>query len=195
MEGKLQSFNGVVRPLGEARPAWKVLRVLGNMLNLSGFDFNSAEEVRAELLAKGDIAARLNNALNQLNVAAAATAGVARIGEVPLYQADAVCRRAESLQQTRDAAEPVASAHSGLLQKLGIAADSTALLSQGSGQARVRIVADDSLPQDTVRIATAHAATLALGGMFDAIEITQGKAWSSCKVFLALTRGSWFGPC
>lgn len=177
MEGKLQSFNGVVRPLGEARPAWKVLRVLGNMLNLSGFDFNSAEEVRAELLAKGDIAARLNNAQNQLNVAAAATAataGVARIGEVPLYQADAVCRRAESLQQTRDAAEPVASAHSGLLQKLGIAADSTALLSQGSGQARVRIVADDSLPQDTVRIATAHAATLALGGMFDAIEITQG---------------------
>lgn len=174
MEGKLQSFNGVVRPLGEARPAWKVLRVLGNMLNLSGFDFNSAEEVRAELLAKGDIAARLNNALSQLNVAAAAAAGVARIGEVPLYQADAVCRRAESLQQTRDAAEPVASAHSGLLQKLGIAVDSTALLSQGSGQARVRIVADDSLPQDTVRIATAHAATLALGGMFDAIEITQG---------------------
>ncbi|WP_227104750.1 NADH-quinone oxidoreductase subunit NuoG [Chromobacterium rhizoryzae] len=174
MEGKLQSFNGVVRPLGEARPAWKVLRVLGNMLNLSGFDFNSAEEVRAELLAKGDIAARLNNALSQLNVAASAAAGVARIGEVPLYQADAVCRRAESLQQTRDAAEPVASAHSGLLQKLGIAVDSTALLSQGSGQARVRIVADDSLPQDTVRIATAHAATLALGGMFDAIEITQG---------------------
>ncbi|MBK0416397.1 NADH-quinone oxidoreductase subunit G [Chromobacterium haemolyticum] len=174
MEGKLQSFNGVVRPLGEARPAWKVLRVLGNMLNLSGFEFNSAEEVRAELLAKGDIAARLNNALGQLNVAATAAAGLSRIGEVPLYQADAICRRAKSLQQTRDAAEPVASAHSGLLQKLGIAVDSTALLSQGSGQARVRIVADDSLPQDTVRIATAHAATLALGGMFDAIEITQG---------------------
>lgn len=174
MEGKLQPFNGVVRPLGEARPAWKVLRVLGNMLNLSGFEFNSAEEVRAELLAKGDIAARLNNALSQLNVAATTAAGLSRIGEVPLYQADAICRRAKSLQQTRDAAEPVASAHSGLLQKLGIAVDSTALLSQGSGQARVRIVADDSLPQDTVRIATAHAATLALGGMFDAIEITQG---------------------
>ena len=171
MEGKLQSFNNVVRPSSEARPAWKVLRVLGNLLNLHGFDFSSVDEVRAELLEGRDVASYLNNALSKLNVVANRSEGRGRIGEVPLYQVDAVCRHAASLQQTRDASEPAAFVHSALLQKLGILPDTTVVLKQGSGQARVRIVSDDGLPQDVVRIATAHPATLTLGGMFDAIEI------------------------
>src|SRR5690606_29795571 len=61
LEGRAQSFNGVVRAAGEARPAWKVLRVLGNRLELEGFEQASAEEVRNEALA-GDIASRPGNA-------------------------------------------------------------------------------------------------------------------------------------
>ena len=53
-EGRVQSFHGVVKPLGEARPAWKVLRVLGNLLGLAGFDFETSDEVRDEAL--GDVA-------------------------------------------------------------------------------------------------------------------------------------------
>lgn len=68
----------------------------------------------------------------------------------------------------------MARAHGSLLQKLGIAAGSTVVLKQGAGEARVALEADDSLPADVVRVATAHAATLQLGGMFDAIEIKQG---------------------
>lgn len=172
MEGKLQTFNGVVKPLGEARPAWKVLRVLGNMLSLAGFEQNSAEDVRAEF---GDLAAKLNNALSKVAANPAIAAGIVRIGEVPMYQADAISRRAPSLQATNEAkGADVAYAHGSLLAKLGIDAGSTALLKQGSGEARVRVEADDSLPADVVRVATAHASTLALGGMFDAIEIKQG---------------------
>ncbi|MEN2427878.1 NADH-quinone oxidoreductase subunit NuoG [Chromobacterium vaccinii] len=172
MEGKLQTFNGVVKPLGETRPAWKVLRVLGNMLSLSGFEQNSAEEVRGEF---GDLAAKLNNALSKVAANPAASAGIVRVGEVPMYQADAICRRAPSLQQTNEAkGAAVVRAHSGLLAKLGVAAGSTALLKQGEGEARVSVEADDSLPADVVRVAAAHASTLALGGMFDAIEIKQG---------------------
>ncbi|QIY78659.1 NADH-quinone oxidoreductase subunit NuoG [Chromobacterium violaceum] len=172
MEGKLQTFNGVVKPLGETRPAWKVLRVLGNMLNLSGFEQNSAEEVRAEF---GDFASKLNNALSKVAANPAAGSGIVRVGEVPMYQADAICRRAPSLQATNEAkGAATAHAHSSLLAKLGVAAGSTALLKQGEGEARVRIEADDSLPADVVRVAAAHASTLALGGMFDAIEIKQG---------------------
>ena len=52
-EGRVQSFNGVVKPLGEARPAWKVLRVLGNLLGLAGFDYDSSEEVRDEIVQAG----------------------------------------------------------------------------------------------------------------------------------------------
>jgi NADH-quinone oxidoreductase subunit G len=49
-EGRLQSFNGVVTPAGDSRPAWKVLRVMANLLEITGFDFDSAESVRAEAL-------------------------------------------------------------------------------------------------------------------------------------------------
>ncbi|RMC92395.1 NADH-quinone oxidoreductase subunit G [Aquitalea palustris] len=174
MEGKLQSFNGVVRPLGETRPAWKVLRVLGNMLGLTGFEQNSAEEVRAELLAKGSIESAFNNALGDVAINAAVTTGLVRIGEVPLYQADAICRRAQSLQQTADATAPVARAHSSLLARLNVAAGKEGLLRQGSGELKVLVEADDSLPADTVRLATAHPLTVGLGGMFDSIELTQG---------------------
>jgi NADH-quinone oxidoreductase subunit G len=174
MEGKLQTFNGVVRPLGETRPAWKVLRVLGNMLNLAGFEQNSVEDVRAEF-AQGDLSAKLNNALSKVAANPAVASGIVRVGEVPMYQADAISRRAKPLQETNEAKDAaVARAHGSLLAKLGIAAGSTALLKQGSGEARLRVEADDSLPADVVRVATAHAATLALGGMFDAIEIKQG---------------------
>ncbi len=63
-EGTVQSFNGVVQPLGETRPAWKVLRVLGNLLGLAGFDYDSAEEVRREALGgDADVAAKLANGL------------------------------------------------------------------------------------------------------------------------------------
>src|SRR4029450_9766952 len=55
-EGRVQSFHGVVQPLGETRPGWKVLRVLGTLLNLPGFDADTADDVRASVLpADGDI--------------------------------------------------------------------------------------------------------------------------------------------
>jgi NADH-quinone oxidoreductase subunit G len=62
-EGRAQSFNGTVKPLGETRPAWKVLRVLGNLLGLSGFDYENSEAIRDEALGKGntDLSAKLSN--------------------------------------------------------------------------------------------------------------------------------------
>src|SRR5690606_3595285 len=85
MEGRAQSFNGVVRPAGEARPAWKVLRVLGNRLELQGFEQASAEEVRNEALA-GDIASRLGNASRgEMAPAEPASSGLVRVADVPIY--------------------------------------------------------------------------------------------------------------
>ncbi|EEG09486.1 NADH-quinone oxidoreductase subunit NuoG [Pseudogulbenkiania ferrooxidans] len=175
MEGRLQTFNGVVRPQGEARPAWKVLRVLGNMLGLSGFEYTSVEEVRAEWQGKGEIAPSLNNVLASVsaNVQPAASALV-RVGEVPLYQADAICRRASSLQATRAAAVPVAHAAQSVLDAAGVQSGAVVVLKQGEGQVRVALEADAALPAGVVRLATAHPTTIVLGGMFDPIEIKQG---------------------
>ena len=65
-EGRVQSFNGVVAPLADTRPAWKVLRVLGNMLELDGFDYDTPEQVRADILPAGsNVSARLNNNLRE----------------------------------------------------------------------------------------------------------------------------------
>ena len=104
-EGRVQSFNGVVAPLGETRPAWKVLRVLGNMLQIDGFGYETPEQVRAEILPDGnDVTACLNNNLRSFvveNVTLAVEGTrIQRIGEVPIYQADPIVRRAESLQRS-----------------------------------------------------------------------------------------------
>ena len=98
-EGRAQSFHGVVRPLGDTRPAWKVWRVLGSLLNLSGFGFDSIEEVRAQALPT-DITARLSNACDQaIDLTPATQAPVT----ASIYQLDGLVRRAPALQHTADA--------------------------------------------------------------------------------------------
>jgi NADH-quinone oxidoreductase subunit G len=177
-EGRVQSFNGVVAPLGETRPAWKVLRVLGNMLQIDGFSYDTPEQVRAEILPDGnDIAARLNNNLRSFSVRNVQPAregeSIQRIGEVPIYQADPIVRRAESLQRTRDAAEPMAWMPGELMEKLGIGAGERVRLKQGEGEAHLIAAQDDKLPANCLRVASAHPLTAALGAMFG--EITVGR--------------------
>ena len=60
-EGRVQSFHAAVNPLGDARPAWKVLRVLGSLLGRPGFEFDTVEQVRAACLGGRDVAALLSN--------------------------------------------------------------------------------------------------------------------------------------
>ncbi|MFP5467234.1 MAG: NADH-quinone oxidoreductase subunit NuoG [Gammaproteobacteria bacterium] len=108
-EGRLQSFHAVVRPLGEARPGWKVLRVLGNLLGLQGFDADSSQAVLASALpgvAHGDTvdAACLSNADT---VTGPAGADLTPARQQPcvaaIYELDSLVRRATSLQLTSDA--------------------------------------------------------------------------------------------
>ena len=87
-----------MRPLGETRPGWKVLRVLGTMLGLPNFAFDTIEEVRAAALPT-DITARLSNACAASVDVAPATAPVT----ASIYQLDGLVRRAPSLQATADA--------------------------------------------------------------------------------------------
>ena len=106
-EGRVQSFHAVVKPLGETRPAWKVLRVLGNMLGLPGFAFESSVEVLAQVFGpavdgRSQVAAgKLNNASDVLPTAGAAPAS--RPAVASIYQLDSLVRRATSLQLTADA--------------------------------------------------------------------------------------------
>ncbi len=98
-EGRAQSFHGVVKPLGETRPAWKVLRVLGSMLHVPGFEFETIEEVRAKAIP-ANIASRLSNACD---VAIDLTPASEKPEVASIYQLDSLVRRAPSLQLTADA--------------------------------------------------------------------------------------------
>jgi NADH-quinone oxidoreductase subunit G len=105
-EGRVQSFHAVVKPLGETRPAWKVLRVLGNLLGLQGFAYESAQEVL--VAARGEADAQ--NPLAQAGRLSNATRAAAWIGDTAarpvtaaIYQLDPIVRRAPSLQLTADA--------------------------------------------------------------------------------------------
>ena len=98
-EGRAQSFHGVIKPLGETRPAWKVLRVLGSMLKVPGFELETIEEVRAKAIP-ADITSRLSNACD---VAIDLTPATEKPEVASIYQLDSLVRRAPSLQLTADA--------------------------------------------------------------------------------------------
>jgi NADH-quinone oxidoreductase subunit G len=185
-EGRVQGFHGVVRPLGETRPAWKVLRVLGNMLALKGFDFETSEDVRAEAL--GDVAtigARLGNQSgNQSNqtgdaivasgngsASNAEPSSLERIADVPIYATDSLVRRATSLQLTADARAPVASLPQALWDRLGLASGDTVRVSQGAAQAVLPARLDATLAPTAVRVPAGHPDTAALGAMFGTIAV------------------------
>jgi NADH-quinone oxidoreductase subunit G len=177
-EGRMQSFNGVVKPLGDARPAWKVLRVLGNLLDIKGFDYDSSEQVRDEIAKPGEVAAKLDNRLNgiALKEPAAAgglhmVAGLQRVSDVPVYFSDAMVRRAGSLQQTRDGASPRAWMNGALLDKLGLKDGQAVKVRQGEGEAAVNAARDDRLPRDCVRLSAAHPATRNLGPMSGELSV------------------------
>jgi NADH-quinone oxidoreductase subunit G len=173
-EARMQAFSGVVAPLGQARPAWKVLRVLGSLLGLSGFGYESIEAVRAELPHAEDMGAWLSNATQTPLEAPPPVGngeGFERVAEVPIYAADPLVRRAASLQKTRDAAAPRARMHAATLARLKLAEGAAVRVRQGDGEAILTAVIDAGVPESCVRIAAAHVETRTLGPMFGPIAV------------------------
>ena len=177
-EGRVQSFRGVVQPLAETRPAWKVLRVLGNLLGIAAFDYDSSEQVLQDALPATDVASRLNNRLGAPVIGKVDAPGeeIERIAEVPIYQADAVVRRSAPLQMTRDAAEPVAAMHGDTFTRLKLRDGDQVKITQGGGSAVLATLRDDKLPLNCVRIAAAHPLTAQLGGMAGTLTVERAES-------------------
>jgi len=173
-EGRAQSFNGAVKPLGEARPAWKVLRVLGNLLGLSGFDYDTSEAVRDELLGnQTDLAPRLNNktAVTLAAASGSQVSGTERIANVGIYSTDALARHAESLQQTADAKTPRAWLSTDQFTALGLVTGDIVKVTQAGRSVLLPASSDKGLPSGVARIAAGHPATAALGTMFGTVTV------------------------
>jgi NADH-quinone oxidoreductase subunit G len=159
-EGRWQSFAGAVAPAGEARPAWKVLRVLGNLLELPGFEYNSSEEVLAEVKRDVDPAAK-----SQQRMFTAPTleeGAVVRILEVPIYTADSIVRRSRPLKQTVDHQRPLVRMNAALSAKLGLDGQATVKVEVGGGQAALDLVLDPRVPDGCVVIPSGFSETATL---------------------------------
>lgn len=111
-EGRLQSFHAVVKSLGDSRPAWKVLRVLGNMLGVVGLDQDSTVDVLKCALPGVSTGSCI--ALPPVQAAQGAAINLAQVGSSPcvasIYQLDALVRRSPSLQATADGVKAATSA-------------------------------------------------------------------------------------
>ena len=176
MEGRVQSFAAAVKPQGECRPGWKVLRVLGNLLGLQCFDYDSSEQVKDEILA-GErpsqfVWKRLNNNLRHLvDVNVQVKEGVLqRVGEIPLYQSDAIVRRAPSLQKTHKTGFGHAAMNAALLAKLGLSEGENARVTQAGVSIELPVRRDDRVYDDCVRIPVCTE-TAALGDLFGELTV------------------------
>ncbi len=172
-EGRAQKFNGVVKPFGATRPAWKVLRVLGSLLELPGFEADSIDDVRASMMpAQEAIDAKLaNRTAVEITAPPAAGNGIERVADVPIYFSDAIVRRAPSLQLTADAKAPRARMHRSLFESLGLAEGSQVKVKQGRGEAVLTAIVDPAIPPGVVGVSAAHPSTCHLEGMTGAVTV------------------------
>ncbi|NTZ07446.1 NADH-quinone oxidoreductase subunit NuoG [Burkholderia metallica] len=168
-EGTVQGFNGVVRPLGDTRPGWKVLRVLGSLLGLPNFEYETAEEVRVAALGEAGVAGRLSNQTSVAPARAAANAangGFERLADVPIYHADALVRRAGALHLTAAAkAANAAALPAALFDKLGLKEGDAVRVRQGERAVQLPAVRDANLAETVVRVSAATPAGAALGSL------------------------------
>ncbi|MEW8508833.1 MAG: NADH-quinone oxidoreductase subunit NuoG [Candidatus Thiodiazotropha sp.] len=174
-EGVWQQTRGAIRPQGEARPGWKILRVLGNLMNQEGFDYTDPDEIGEELRALCD-ATSLDNKIDQgLDLQPTlGIDGLQRGGDTPLYASDPLVRRAAALQQTKDAGQGVMRLHPKEAERQGLNSAEHAVIKQNGFEARLPVALDDAIPEGCVWISTGLRSTAMLGQPFG--EVTVEKA-------------------
>lgn len=172
MEGTWQKFNGVTRPLGDSKPAWKVIRVLANKLGLEGFEYNSIEDVRAEIGNLAAPAEYLNNQISfdSLAVNTPELKELVRLGSYNIYATDSIVRRSNSLQATKLAQVPLFAVSRDVYAKLGLKSGNEVAVRQTHANKKFALAVNDRLASTVVWLGK-HSETLAFAGSSDAIEV------------------------
>lgn len=173
MEGTWQKFNGVTKPLGEAKPGWKVLRVMANTLNIAGFDYESIEDVRSELSPLTDISILLDNNLSVAvipEIKKPNLTGLVRCGISGIYTTDSITRRAVALQESKLANAPTLRISSKLATQLNLVDSQDVMVAQSNIKQKFTLKIDDSLPVSTIFLAV-NKNTVGFAGRFAPITI------------------------
>lgn len=168
-DGVWQSAKGVVKAFSEARPAWKVFRVLGNILKCDGFEYNSSEDVLAEIKTKFSLMSNTKRGFSFPAEIVKADAGLCRIGEIPLYRTDSIVRQAQALQNCGAAQKAEIRVNSNTAAKHKLTDSAT--VSQGDIAITLPLVVDDCIADDAVWVLHAMPETVDLGQAYSSITI------------------------
>lgn len=173
-EGVWQSYQGVVQPLEEARPAWKVLRVLGNLFSLDGFDYVSADEVREDIeSATASLSVSASSDWRCPTSLTTGSNGLMRVGHLPLYSVDPLVRRSEPLQATRDKIMAAAYINSKTASQQGLSANQNVRVVQDQYSNNLPVVIDEGVPDQCVFIPVGVKDSQSLGDAYGGVEIEQ----------------------
>lgn len=173
VSGEWQRFRGMAAPFGEARPGWKVLRVLGNFLHLEGFDFESADDVSALLKECVEVKAPIYTSSALPNIQSAPKM-LSRIGEIPFYSLDSLLRRANALQTTQtiiEGALAVMRIHPQTAAAHNIKESHTVFVTQQNNKIQLPVIFDTRVALDAVFIAGGIEATKGLSDLFGEIAV------------------------
>jgi NADH-quinone oxidoreductase subunit G len=173
-EGQWQSFQAAVLPPGSARPAWKVLRVLGNLLDVAGIEYVSSEQVRDEVRQLVGNKVPNNEAAWQLpkSLSVETVEGLQRITELPIYASDALVRRATALQNTSDA-RITGGIHinTTVATQTNLQDGQTVQVSQNNGWVSLPVVIDERVPDRCALIYAGQVAATELGAWHGQIRL------------------------
>lgn len=174
IEGRWQSFAACVKPIGDTKPAWKVLRVLGNMLELEGFDYLAAEEVRDECqaLCENVVVSSRTEWRKPANLQKPSTQLI-RIGQLPIYATDNIVRRSRPLQSTGDAISAAMYINSATLAGTKLSGMDKGIINQNGAQAVLPLVIDDSIPDQCVMVPVGVLGSEQLGGSYGPVELSK----------------------
>ncbi len=174
-DGQMAVFSPAGKPVGEARPGWKLLRRLGAALELEGFDFVSLAGVQQEMLAA--IEARAVTSGEQPVAAELATDktetgnGLYRVGEVPMYSVDALCRRADALQRTVHAQSAFVGLNPADASRLGLSDGGRARVRQGEAHAELDVRVTEQVPAGAAWLRSASCSTRELGEAIGPLKV------------------------
>lgn len=174
VEGKWQSFSGAVKPLGEARPGWKILRVLGNLQKLEGFDYQASTDVRDELKAQVDAMLGGHHKMSELpSKMMLPSDDIERVGTWPIYRVDNLVRRAIPLQENIINEIPMVRANTKTAEKFSLMPDAMVTVRQAKQEVTLPFVLDETLADDCVYIPAGFEETAVLNELFGAVKLAR----------------------
>lgn len=163
-EGRVQKANVAATPKGDARPAWKILRVLGNFLDVEGFDQVSIDDVTAEIdisnstpsprFAKWEISKPLSKE----------SKGLLRVADIPMYRSEITLRHADALQKTADNPTPAANINPATAIQMNLEDGDKVSVRNGTGKTKLPVRSDRRVPENCVYIPAGFSETAKLGG-------------------------------